>query len=79
LVEKRRLDTSAEARSAEDVRRASVLADATRTFEAETGDTVAELTFSAEAMQAAADTLSSTVGDTTAQTARVANASDQSA
>lgn len=79
LIEKRQLDASAEARTAEDVRRASSLADATRAFEAETGGTVADLAFSAEAMQAAADTLSSTAGDTTAQTARVANASDQSA
>ena len=79
LIQKRQLDAGAKARTAEDVRRASALAAATHAFEAETGGTVADLAFSAEAMQAAADTLSSTVGDTTAQTARVANASGQSA
>ncbi len=79
LVEKRQLDARAEARMAEDIRRATALAEATRAFQAETEGAVADLAASAEAMQAAADTLFDTSGDTTAETARVANASDQSA
>jgi methyl-accepting chemotaxis protein len=79
LLEKRRLDAHAEARMAEDIRRASALAEATRAFESETEGAVADLAVSAEALQAAADTLFGTAGDTTAQTARVATASDQSA
>ncbi|MFF8803161.1 MULTISPECIES: methyl-accepting chemotaxis protein [unclassified Methylobacterium] len=79
LVEKRQLDAQAEARTTEDVRRATALAEATRAFEADTESTVADLTNSAATMQVAADTLSGTAGDTTAQAIRVANASDQSA
>lgn len=79
LIEKRQLDARAEVRTAEDVRRATALAEATRAFEIDAGSTVADLANSAATMQAAADTLSGTAGDTTAQIVRVARASDHSA
>lgn len=79
LRDKQRLDSNASMRAAEDIKRAGSLAEATRAFEVETESTVADLTASAEAMQAAADTLSDTAGATTSQTARAASASNQSA
>ena len=79
LIAKRALDAGAEARNARDAARARHLAEATQAFEAETGRTVADLAGFAETMQGAADALSEAAGDTTAQAARVAAASNQSA
>lgn len=78
LIEKRALDTNAETRAIQDVARARVLAEATHDFEIETKRAVVDLAGSAEAMQIAAGTLSTTAGDTAGQAARVAAASDQS-
>ena len=79
LIEKRALDADVEARSAGDASRARRLAEATQAFEAETGRTVADLAGFAATMQGAADALSEAAGNTTAQAARVAAASNQSA
>ncbi|GJE26120.1 methyl-accepting chemotaxis protein [Methylobacterium organophilum] len=79
LIERRELDLNAQHRQAEDVRRASQLAEATRLFEAESGMAVAELARSAEAMQAAADTLSETASETTGRASVVADSSSSSA
>ncbi|WP_286962901.1 methyl-accepting chemotaxis protein [Methylobacterium sp.] len=78
LIEKRDLDAGAEKRAAQDAVRAQVLAEATHAFELETKRAVASLACSAQAMQATADALSGTAGDTTAQATRVAVASSQS-
>ena len=79
LIEKQVLDADVEARSAGDASRARRLAEATQAFEAETGRTVADLAGFAATMQGAADALSEAAGNTTAQAARVAAASNQSA
>ncbi|WP_342149858.1 methyl-accepting chemotaxis protein [Methylorubrum sp. SB2] len=79
LIEKRALAADAEARGAGDAARARRLAAATQDFEAETGRTVADLAGFAATMQGAADALSEAAGNTTAQAARVAAASNQSA
>jgi methyl-accepting chemotaxis protein len=78
LIEKRALDANAQTRAVQDVTRTRVLAEATHRFEIETKRAVVDLAVSAEAMQVAADTLSTTAGDTAAQAARVAAASNQS-
>ncbi|TXN54005.1 chemotaxis protein, partial [Methylobacterium sp. WL18] len=59
--------------------RAERLAAATQAFDAEMQRTVADLAASADAMQASADALSGLAGETTAQVAVVAEASDQTA
>lgn len=79
LIEKRDLDAEAQARRDRDRSRAEALAAATRAFEAETHRAVTDLADSAEAMQAAADTLSGNAGAMTAEAAVVAGASEQSA
>ena len=79
LVERRNLDREAQARRDRDRTRAEILADATRVFEAETDRAVADLAGSAEAMQAAADTLSGNAGAMAAQATVVAGASSQTA
>ena len=79
LIEKRDLDTEAQARRDRDRVRAELLAEATRTFESETHRAVADLAGSAEAMQAAADTLSGNAGSMAAQATVVAGASSQTA
>ena len=79
LIEKQTLDAHAQERAAHDIARAEALADATRTFKAETESAVAALASSAEAMEAAADLLSDVASDTTARTEVVAKASEQSA
>ncbi len=79
LIEKRDLDAEAQARRDRDRSRAEALAAATRTFEAETHRAVTDLADSAEAMQAAADTLSGNAGAMAAESAVVAGASQQSA
>lgn len=78
LIAKRALDAETRERASRDVARAQALAQATQTFEIETTRAVAGLASSAEAMQATADALSTTAGDTTAQVMRVASASNQS-
>ncbi|MDP4003585.1 methyl-accepting chemotaxis protein [Methylobacterium sp. NEAU K] len=77
LIERRTLDRDAQTRSARDLVRAERLAAATRVFESETHRTVADLAESAAAMQASADALSGLAGETAAQAAVVAEASDQ--
>ncbi|MEE7463477.1 chemotaxis protein [Methylobacterium fujisawaense] len=79
MIEKRDLDAEAQARRDRDRSRAEALAAATRTFEAETHRAVTDLADSAEAMQAAADTLSGNAGAMAAESAVVAGASQQSA
>lgn len=79
LIEKRDLDAEAQARRDRDRSRAEALAAATRAFEAETHRAVTDLADSAEAMQAAADTLSGNAGAMAAEAAVVAGASEQSA
>ncbi|MGU3466388.1 methyl-accepting chemotaxis protein [Methylobacterium sp. C33D] len=79
LIEKRDLDAEAQARRDRDRSRAEALAAATRAFEAETHRAVTDLAGSAEAMQAAADTLSGNAGAMAAEAAVVAGASNQSA
>lgn len=78
LIAKRALDAETRERASRDMARAQALAQATQTFEIETTRAVAGLASSAEAMQATADALSTTAGDTTAQVMRVASASNQS-
>jgi methyl-accepting chemotaxis protein len=79
MIEKRTLDGDARARSAQDLIRAERLAAATRAFESETLRTMVDLATLAEAMQASADMLSDLAGETTAQVAVAAEASDQTA
>ncbi|MCJ2140084.1 methyl-accepting chemotaxis protein [Methylobacterium sp. E-066] len=79
MIEKRTLDGDARARTARDLVRTERLAAATRAFEKETHRTVADLAALAEAMQVSADALSGLVGETTAQMAVAAEASDQTA
>ena len=79
LIDKRRLDAEARERLAADGARGARLAAATRDFEAETGQAVAELAESAEAMRAVADRLRDTAGETSLRATQVAGASDQSA
>ncbi|MEE7506325.1 HAMP domain-containing methyl-accepting chemotaxis protein [Methylobacterium mesophilicum] len=79
LIEKRDLDAEAQARRDRDRSRAEALAAATRAFEAETHRAVTDLAGSAEAMEAAADTLSGNAGAMAAEAAVVAGASNQSA
>ncbi|MCJ2095546.1 methyl-accepting chemotaxis protein [Methylobacterium sp. J-072] len=79
MIEKRTLDGDARARTARDLVRTERLAGATRAFEKETHRTVADLAALAEAMQVSADALSGLVGETTAQMAVAAEASDQTA
>ncbi|TXN41653.1 methyl-accepting chemotaxis protein [Methylobacterium sp. WL7] len=79
MIERRTLDHDARARTARDLVRAERLAAATQAFDAEMQRTVADLAASADAMQASADALSGLAGETTAQVAVVAEASDQTA
>ncbi|MCJ2058410.1 methyl-accepting chemotaxis protein [Methylobacterium sp. J-048] len=79
MIERRTLDGDARARNARDLVRAERLAAATRAFESETHRTVTDLAALAEAMQASADALSGLAGETTAQVAVAAEASDQTA
>lgn len=79
LIEKRRLDREAQARRDRDRIRAQALAQATRAFEIETRRAVLDLAGSAEAMQAAADTLSGNAGAMAVQATVVAGASSQTA
>ncbi|MCJ2069034.1 methyl-accepting chemotaxis protein [Methylobacterium sp. J-030] len=79
LIEKRDLDADAQARRDRDLVRIDKLATATHAFEVETQTAVADLAGSAEAMQAAADTLSGNAGDMAARATVVAGASSQTA
>lgn len=79
LIEKRDLDAAAQARRESDRVRAEKLATATHEFEVETRRAVADLAGSAEAMQAAANTLSTNAGDMAAQATVVADTSSQTA
>ncbi len=77
LIEKRDLDAEAQMRRDRDRIRAEALATATHAFEAETHRAVADLAGSAEAMQAAADTLTGNAGAMASEAAIVAGASSQ--
>jgi methyl-accepting chemotaxis protein len=79
LIEKRDLDAEAQTRRDRDRKRAETLAAATSAFEAETHRAVTDLADSAEAMQAAADTLSGNAGAMASEAAVVAGASGQTA
>ena len=79
LIEKRKLDTEAQARRDRDRVRAEQLAEATRAFEGETHRAVADLAGSADSMQDAAATLTGTAGDMASRAAVVAGASSQTA
>jgi len=79
LIEKRDLDAEAQIRRDRDRIRAEKLVAATQDFEVETQRAVADLAGSAEAMQAAADTLSGNAGAMSAEATIVAEASSQTA
>jgi methyl-accepting chemotaxis protein len=79
LIQKRQLDSEAQARRDRDRERADTLAAATHTFETETQRALADLAGSVEAMQTAAGTLSGNAGAMTVEAAVVADASSQSA